>query len=101
MNRQQITKEFIKVEKGKTSTKLFVKKITWEGPHTPTENWISISEVGSNSDKAAVDEMIKAILMNEKYFKTCEESGEINPEGWMHDHKICQGCAAKHHGVVY
>jgi hypothetical protein len=98
---QRILKEFIKIEKCKTSTQLFVKEIIWESPHTPTENWILISEVDSNSDKATVDEMIKAILMNEKYFKTCKECGEINPDGWMHDNKICQGCATKHHGVVY
>jgi hypothetical protein len=101
MNQQQIIKEFIKVEKGNTSTKLFVKEIKWESPHTPTEDWILISEVGFYADKAKVDEMIKAILMNEKYFKTCEECDEINPDGWMHDNKICQGCATKHHGVVY
>jgi hypothetical protein len=101
MNQQQITKEFIKIEKGHTSMKLFVKEIVWEGPHTPTENWILISKVGSDVDKPKVDEMVRAILMNEKYFKTCGECGEIKPDGWMHDNKICQGCATKNHGVVY
>jgi hypothetical protein len=81
--------------------KLFVKEITWEGPYTLTENWIPITEVDSNADKVKVDELIKAILMNEKYFKTCEEFREINPDGWMHNSMICQGYATKHHGVVY
>jgi hypothetical protein len=75
--------------------------LVWESPHTPTESWILISEVGFNADKAKVDEMIKTILMNEKYFKICEECSGINPEGWMHDAKTCQGCATKNHGVVY
>ena len=101
MNRQQIKREFFKIEKGKILTKLFVKGIKWEGPHSPTAKWTLINEVDSNSDTEKVDEMIKAILMNEKYFKTCEECGEINPDGWMHDDKICQGCAEKNHGVVY
>jgi formylmethanofuran dehydrogenase subunit E len=40
-------------------------------------------------------------LRKKQFFGRCQECGELNPSGWMHDSKICQHCAETNHGVVY
>lgn len=34
-------------------------------------------------------------------FRTCSLCGEHNPPEWMHDARVCQGCASSKLGILY
>ena len=41
------------------------------------------------------------ILDDARYFRVCRECEQRKPAGWMHNDRLCQGCAEAVHGVVY
>ena len=100
MTDTELIKEFIRVEKGESEVGLLVRTIDWEG-HTPFSIWedaISLPATASDED---IQSASVRILDDPAYFRICTGCNERNPNGWMHDDKICQGCAQENHGIIY
>ena len=75
--------------------------ISWPHPHEPESTWVTAAELPPGATAAEHDRAVAKVLRDRKYFRVCRDCGERKPVGWMHDIKICQGCAEKHHGVCH
>jgi len=100
-NDDAIITEFISVEDAGSSTYVKVEVIHWEGAHTPTSEWVLAREIRGSASPEVISAVVHRILNNERFFLICQECGERNPRGWMHDARICQECAERNHGVVH
>jgi ribosomal protein L40E len=100
-NDEAIITEFISVEDAGSSTYVRVEVIHWEGAHTPTSEWVLAEEIPGSASPEVIRAVVRRILNTRRFFSVCQECGERNPRGWMHDASICQECAARNHGVVY
>jgi len=101
MNDRELRKEFVRVEKTPNEVQIFVRKIRWEGSHTPIHTWAVGKSLPATASEAEIEEATVGILEDDSYFQVCNECGERKPLGWMHDGRICQGCAQTGHGIVY
>ena len=101
MNDRELRKEFIRVERSEEKVEIFVREIRWEGPHTPVSTWVIGSSLPATASEADVEKATARILEDDSYFQVCNECGERKPLGWMHDGRICQGCAVANHGIVH
>lgn len=100
MNDQELIKDFIKIEKNPDCINFLVCQITWD-LHTPISKWKIAAKTPADISSTAIKQQIAQILNNQRYFNICQECGERNPCGWMHDQHICQSCAENNHGVLY
>ena len=100
-NDAQIIKEFIKVEKTDVYVKILVKHISWSGPHEPHSEWMEEDTLPGKVSQSEIQDAVKRVLENGRHFGVCQECGERNPTGWMHNDRICQGCAQANYGIVY
>lgn len=78
---------------------LFVRKISWNGPHEPVEQWVRIAEFPADPDPALVRQSILRALKQKACFKSCRVCGEKNPSGWM-EGNTCHACMEKE-GVIF
>ena len=101
MTDEGLTEEFISAHRGPSELVLRVKTIKWEGPHTPVAEWITARTITGSLTDSEVQDSVRALLADRSFFGKCEECGERNPMGWMHNPSLCQGCAEGNHGVVY
>jgi rRNA maturation endonuclease Nob1 len=62
---------------------------------------VMVSEFATPMTGQQIEKEKIRISKLKKYFQRCQECDKLKPVGWMHDSKICQGCAQKKHGVVY
>ena len=83
--------------------------VFWDGPHTPKVKGKSLKRIAWTDLPQKAEEALgvlgtlvqKVRRLRAASFRRCEECGESNPPGWMHDVSICQSCAERCHGVVY
>ena len=75
--------------------------IDWHGPHAPIETWHTVLEISADSTLEEIEAARLKLLKRKRYFKKCQECGELNACGHMADSHICQSCAEKIHGVVF
>lgn len=101
MSEEEVIEEFIKVYKDRDQVRFYVRRIDWDGPHTPITTTVNVSSFDGEMDDEAIRAEVMRISKDSKHFRRCKECGERNPFGWMHDSKICQSCAERNHGVVY
>ena len=102
MTAEELTKEFIEIDRNPDSVVIRVRQISWGGrPHTPVSEWTTVMELPAASDSDRIDLAVTGILSDETYFGVCNECGERNPRGWMHAPGLCQECAVRNHGIVY
>jgi len=101
MKDTDLRKEFIRIDKTGSGVEVHVCTISWEGSHTPVSKWVRGQELRREASKAEIDKAVALLLEDTQYFRVCRECDERNPIGWMHDERICQGCAERNHGVVY
>lgn len=101
MNDRELRKEFIRVEKSEEKVEISVREIRWEGPHAPIHTWAVGKSLPATASEAEIEKATAVILEDDGYFQVCDECGERKPLGWMHDGRICQGCAVANHGVVH
>ena len=100
MTRDEIIEQFIKIEELPEKIIFNVMKIDWDG-HIPVDEWCIFSEITGAITVVQRKKEISRILRSKRYFHTCTECNELNPNGWMHDKIICQSCAEKNLDVVY
>ena len=101
MNDREFLEEFVRVKRTENSVQILVRKIRWEGPHTPISTWVTGRSLPDTASEAAIEKATASLLEDHRYFRTCLECGERKPFGWMNDERICQGCAEANHGVVH
>jgi len=101
MKGPELLKEFIRVEKAERRVHILVCEIGWDGPHTPISRWVISRSLTHEASETEVEEAIAGILEDPRYFRVCLECGERQPLGWMHDERVCQGCAETNHGVAH
>lgn len=97
----EFVEEFFRIERETQETRILVRMISWDGPYTPVSKWVPGLTLSDDASATDVDEAISTLLQDPKFFCLCEECSERKPVGWMHDERICQGCASRNHGVVY
>ena len=94
--------EFIRtIPKADGSIAIEVRVISWPHPHEPESAWVMAAELSPGASQDRIDKAVRKNLQNRKFFRVCQECEERNPVGWMHNTKICQTCAERHHGVCY
>jgi len=101
MNDDDLRKEFIRVHEKDAGVQISVCTIGWEGPHTPVSKWVVGREFHGDVNAVDLGEATTLLLEDTQYFRICQECGERNPVGWMHDKRICHGCAQRNHRIVY
>ncbi len=101
MNDTELLKEFIRIEKTQNEVQIFVRKIRWQGPHTPIHTWAVGKRLPATASEAEIEEATAGILEDDGYFQVCLECGERKPLGWMLNESLCQECTQANHGVVY
>jgi len=97
----ELIAEFFRTERVEGETRILVRMISWRGPHTPTSTWVPGTTLSGGATDTGVDEAIRTLLRNSRFFRTCRECRKRKPVGWMDDDHICQACATRNHGVVY
>lgn len=97
----KLLNEFVRIEKTKAGSQLLVRKIVWDGSHTPSSMWVVAKTLPSHTPEAEIQRSAGAMLKDSRFFRRCTECGERQPAGWMHSGSICQGCAQANHGIVY
>ncbi len=101
MNDRELRKEFIRVERTEEKVEVLVRKIRWEGPHTPIHKWAVGKRLPATASEADVEKATARILEDDGYFQVCNECGERKPLGWMLNESHCQECAQTKHGIVF
>jgi hypothetical protein len=99
MTDEEIKRQFIRISP--SGNRLEVETISWDGPHTPTSAWVDFGPIPKNADTVEIDAVMETALANTRFFRRCETCKMLKPLGWMHDAKICQGCAERDLGVVH
>jgi hypothetical protein len=80
--------------------------IEWGGPGTPVEVLRDRVELMVGSDRAASIRRLEAALgaarqARRRHLARCASCGKLFVPGYMHDDRLCQGCAPRELGVVY
>jgi hypothetical protein len=101
MTDRELRKEFIRIEKTQNEVQILVHEIRWDGPHTPIHTWAVGKSLPATASDTEIENAAVSILRDDRYFRACLECGECKPIGWMHNERICQGCAVANHGIVH
>jgi len=101
MTDRELREEFVRVDRTDKKIHILVREIRWDGPHTPVSTWAVGKSLLATASEAEIEEATARILEDDGYFLTCHECSERKPLGWMHDGRICQGCAQTSYGIVY
>lgn len=96
----QIEAEFIRWVRVPDGLALQVCRIVWEGAHTPHSVWDTFEILPLHAGSELQQSALQRLRRSKKYFGTCRDCGQWQPRGWMHDARICQGCAP-HYRVIY
>jgi len=101
-NDLEILESFTRQRPDGTDLVLEVAVISWRaGPHTPETNFVEVCRMAIHTAPEEISRARRALLDRRRFFKVCSMCHERNPVGWMHDAKVCQGCAERHLGVVH
>jgi len=97
------------IEIGQAGIAVSIFEVHWDGPHTPAVNGRDLARISWEdlpSDTEEATQVIQSLVdaartIRRSKFSRCNECGDVKPPEWMHDDRICQSCAEKHHGIVY
>ena len=97
MDDEELIKQFIHTERGEDGIAITVCEIKWRGASEPGSHWTFVSRLPLDASEAQVDRAVRSVLVDSRFFGVCATCRERNPNGWMHDDTVCQGCS----GAVY
>ena len=97
MDDEELIKQFIRTERGEDGVVITVSEIEWPTPDWPVSHWTFVSLLPLDASEAHVDRAVRSVLVDSRFFGVCATCRERNPNGWMHDAEVCQGCS----GAVY
>ncbi|EDY16738.1 hypothetical protein CfE428DRAFT_5701 [Chthoniobacter flavus Ellin428] len=101
MTRQELTKEFIKVERHADRIQFSVMEIPWGRWGNICHGvWVGVTSLPADSGPEEIQVAIDGLLDDPRYFKTCVECFELTPSDWM-DGTICQNCGTLNYGAIY
>lgn len=75
------------------------RQLKWPHPSEPRTRWRVVGKLPASATAQEVLQARMALADQRELFPVCTRCHELNPTGWMHDRRICQGCAADD-GVV-
>jgi len=101
MQERDLLEQFIRVERGSQGVRILVRKIVWDGPHTPRDEWVIGTVHTRDVTEAAVHLDALELLNETRFFGLCSECGARKPVGRMHAAELCQAGGSDNHGVVY
>jgi len=101
MNDREPAHHFVKLEPVPGALRVLVGAVSWDGPQSPSISWALARELPEPVSDDEIDRAVAEVRASADYFATCEECGQRNPLGWMHDERVCQSCAQQTHGVIY
>ena len=100
MNDEELIKQFIRIKRDCAEGRLRLPGIYiefddfhWPTPSTPVSRWTLVSELPLKVSQEQIDIAIRSVLDDSRYFRVCRTCHERNPNGWMHDDRVCQGCS--------
>ena len=97
MDDEELIKEFIRAERRGNGVKITVCEIEWPTPSEPVPHWTVVTQLPLDASEVQIDTAVRAVLVDSRFFGVCATCRERNPNGWMHDDAVCQGCS----GAVY
>ena len=97
MDDEDLIKQFIRTERGEDGVVGTVCEIEWPTPSEPVSHWTIVSLLSLDASEAQVDRAVRSVLVDSRFFGVCATCRERNPNVWMHDDTVCQGCS----GAVY
>ena len=97
----EIKTNYLRLSSKKDGIYIEVCVVNWNGPHTPISDWKVAKRMDSNCSITAMEEAIKAVLSDKKYFRECNSCGALKISGHMYDTGICQSCAQDTLDIVY
>ena len=97
----KLIEEFIRVEARGDRIQVLVCEVSWDSPYEPVSTWTPAKKLPSGSPPEEVAAVVEGLVHDRRYFQVCTECSVRKPAGWMHDEKLCQGCAQRVLGVVY
>ena len=100
MDRDELLRDWLRFQPTERGTRVLVRTIRWDGPHTPVSDWRLWRQFGTEEGLDR-DEVSGEVLDDVRFFGSCRTCGERKPRGWMHGEGLCQACAERDHGVVY
>jgi len=101
MNDRELHDEFVRIERTDDRVRILVREIHWDGPHTPVSTWANADDLPATATETEASAAAARVLEDARYFRVCGECEQRKPVGWMHNGRICQGCAEQNHGVVH
>ena len=93
MDDEELIKQFIRTERGEDGVEITVCEIEWPTPSEPVSHWTVVSQLPLDASEAQIDTAVRAVLVDSRFFGVCATCRERNPNGWMHDDTVCQGCS--------
>ncbi len=97
MDDEELIKEFIRAERRENGIEITVCEIKWPTPSEPVSHWTVVTQLPLDASEAQIDTAVRSVLDGPRFFSVCATCRERNPNGWMHDAEVCQGCS----GAVY
>lgn len=97
---RELIRHCLKTEKNENSINIIIEVLDyWESTHQPILKWVIADELAANSQQSVIDERIRKILNDKKYFDVCADCNTRVQKGWLVD-KYCSSCAWEKHGIV-
>ena len=96
-NDEEVIQAFIRIKRRKDGIKIGARVIKWPTPSRPVSGWTIVSHLPLEASKEQIDTEVRSVLNDSRFFRVCATCRERNPDGWMHDDTVCQGCS----GAVY
>ena len=93
MDDEELIKQFIRTERGEDGVEITVCEIEWPTPSEPVSHLTVVSQWPLDASEVQIDTAVRAVLVDSRFFGVCVTCRERNPNGWMHDDTVCQGCS--------
>ena len=97
MNADRLIRNFVR----ETDQVVEVRVITRISSFTSESEWTPFEALSPDPTHAELREVKKRALADHRYFTRCEDCGELNPAGMMHDGTTCESCAERSLGVLH
>ena len=93
MDDEELIKQFIRTERGEDGVEITVCEIEWPTPSDPVSHWTVMSQLPLDASEVQIDTAVRSVLVDSRFFGVCAPCRERNPNGWMYDDTVCQGCS--------
>ena len=100
-NREDLIQSYLRMSESSAGYRLEVCMIVWNGPHQPQASWRLIHTWINKPSAEELGRFQQKVLADRAYFGLCTMCARGMPHGHMHNAQVCQGCAARHLGIVY